>query len=310
MSQPSSNPEEKTFRAYNQSQGKAYANVRRDYHPNVYQAIVDHHTSTGGKLDTLLDVGCGPGNAAHGLAPQFAHVVGLDPSEGMIATARAINDVTPDSEHVRFDISTAEQLGSNLMPPIEDGSVDLITAANAAHWFDMAGFWPAAARVLKPGGSVALWTSGEIRAHPSVPNAVAIQAAFDKHEERLTPYYEPGNLIVRGRYHDLLLPWTLEQPTVGFDEKNFTRKEWDVGEKFFKGEPEVDLDMMEKMLATGSAQTRWRQDHPDDVGTERDLLKILRKEVERLLREAGVKPGEERLKGSVQGVLLVVKKGP
>jgi ubiquinone/menaquinone biosynthesis C-methylase UbiE len=126
-------PTEKTFSSYNQEQGKAYAQIRRDYHPDLYQTIINHHTSTGGELDTLLDVGCGPGTAARGLAPHFAHVIGLDPSEGMITTARSVGVVTSTSEPVRFEVSTAEELGGNLSPPVQDSSVDLITASNAAH---------------------------------------------------------------------------------------------------------------------------------------------------------------------------------
>jgi trans-aconitate 3-methyltransferase len=304
-STPASFPKEKTFSSYNQEQGKVYAQTRRDYHPSVYQTIIDHHTSTGGEFGTLLDVGCGPGIAAYALAPHFAHAIGLDPSEGMISTARSIGgSVTSTSEPVRFEISTAEELGG-----IQVSSVDLITVANAAHWFDMSGFWPSAARVLKPGGSVAIWTSGQIRIHPSMPNAAAIQAAIDQNEERnMLPYYEPGNLIVRSRYERLALPWTLARPVPEFEKSTFFRKNWEFGEKFFIGPQEADLDTFEKVLWTGSAQTRWRQAHPDDVGTERDVVKILRKEIERLLHEAGVERGKEMMKGYVQGTVLMVKK--
>ena len=313
MSQPASTPTpfptEKTFSSYNQEQGKAYAQIRRDYHPSVYQTIINHHISTGGQLDTLLDVGCGPGTAAHALAPHFAHAIGLDPSEGMIATARSPGDASSTSEPVRFEVSTAEELGEHLSPPIQDSSVDLITAANAAHWFDMSRFWPSAARVVKPGGSVALWTSGKICAHPSMPNAAAIQAAMDRSQEQhLTPYLVPGNLLTLNGYIDLPLPWTLAPPVPEFDESTFFRKDWDAAEDFFVGQPEADLDTFEKMMGTGSAVTRWRQAHPDDVGTERDLVRMLRREMERLLHEAGVEKGKEKTKGAVQGALLVVKK--
>lgn len=311
MSQLTSTPfsTEKTFSSYNKEQGKAYAQIRRDYHPSVYQAIIDHHLSTGGQLDTLLDVGCGPGTAAHALAPRFAHAIGVDPSEGMIATARSLGDVKSTSEPIRFEVSTAEELGEKLSPPIKDHSIDLITAANAAHWFDMSRFWPSAARVLKPGGSVALWTSGHICAHPSMPNADAIQVAIARiEEEHLMPYYERGNLLTRNRYLDLPLPWTLAQPAPEFDESNLFRKEWNVAGKFFAGQREVDLDTFEKMMSTGSAVTRWREAHPEAVGTEHDVVRMLRREIERLLHEAGVETGQEMVKGAVQGVLLMVKK--
>jgi SAM-dependent methyltransferase len=322
MSNPGPNPgsfkKEKTFRSYTPEQGAAYAQNRYGYNPELYQLILDHHTSTGGQLNTILDVGCGPGTAVRELAPHFSHAIGLDPSEGMISTARSLGGASSTSEPINFQVSTAESLGSQLSPPIPDSSIDLITAATAAHWFDMTRFWPRAAQVLKPGGSAALWTSGSIRTHPSMPNRAAIQAAFDDFEDRhLRDYMEPGNLLVRNLYVGLPLPWTLVAPAgpvPEFDEASFFRKVWDqdggvdsAGE-FFMGQQSVDMDTMEKIVGTASPVTRWREAHPDAVGTERDVVRIFRREVERLLHEAGVEKGKERVEASVTGVLLIVKK--
>jgi SAM-dependent methyltransferase len=131
---------ETTFTSYSKDQGKKYAQTRLQYHLSVFQTVLDQHKATGGQFDTLLDVGCGPGNAARALAPNFTHVIGLDPSEGMIDTARSITEANPSTEHVNFEVSTAEGLGDNLSPPIAASSVDLIVAANAAHWFDLPRF--------------------------------------------------------------------------------------------------------------------------------------------------------------------------
>lgn len=125
---------ENTFSNYNVAQGKAYAQIRRDYHPNVYNAIITQHTSTGGQLSTLMDVGCGPGMTTIGLAPHFTHAIGLDPSEGMITIAHSqLESNSKAPSNIRFEISTAEELGANFSPPIADSSVDLLTASNAAH---------------------------------------------------------------------------------------------------------------------------------------------------------------------------------
>jgi SAM-dependent methyltransferase len=227
----------------------------------------------------------------------------------MLTIARSKGFVTSKSEPVRFEVSTAEQLGSNVSPPVAQGSVDLITAGNAAHWFDMAGFWPSAARVLKPGGSVALWTSGTVTAHPSMPNAAAIQEAMDQCLMRdLEPFTVPGNLVARDSYRTLQLPWSLENPVTEFDEQTFYRKDWDLAEPFHDGEPGVDLDTFERMMGSSSAVVRWRQAHPDKVDTEGDLITMLRRQIARLLHEAGVKEGTEILKGAAHGAILIVKK--
>ncbi|KAF7562272.1 hypothetical protein G7046_g1856 [Stylonectria norvegica] len=305
-------PAEKTFKSYTQDQGAKYAQVRPPYHPNLYKTIVNHHTSTGGQLNVLVDVGCGPGLAARALAPQFAHVIGLDPSEGMINHARTVPDHSATGEPIRFEISGAEDLGQHLSTPITDSSVDVITASTAAHWFNMAQFWPRAARVLKPGGTVAVWTVGSVRIHSSVPNSVAIQTALDDFEDRdLSPFFEPGNILTRNLYVDLPLPWTLASPVAEFDEATFVRKQWgpdDNAELLDGGLLTIDLDTLEKILATSSPVQRWREAHPDTAGTERDIIRQIRNKVATLLQEAGVDEGKEVLKGSPQGVLLLVKK--
>ncbi|KAF2093308.1 methyltransferase domain-containing protein [Rhizodiscina lignyota] len=307
---------EKTFKSYTREQGEAYAQSRRGYHPKLYETIVDYHTSHGGKLDTLLDVGCGPGISVREFAPRFAHAIGLDGSEGMIGTARSIGGATSTSESIRFEVSPAEELGSQVSPPIPDSSVDVITSATAAHWFNMSEFWPRAAKILKPGGTVALWTtSSRIFVHPSTPNHELIQASIYEHLERqLAPYVEPGNMLARNLYVDLKLPWTLEQTVPGFDQSTFVRREWNrsganaADDEFLMSQYTLKLEALEKVLGTASWVTRWREAHPDAAGTESDVLRMMRTETERLLHEAGVEEGNEVITGGRAGVLLMLQK--
>ncbi|KAL3458256.1 S-adenosyl-L-methionine-dependent methyltransferase [Aspergillus heterothallicus] len=305
---------EQTFRSYTAEQGKTYVQNRLDYHPNLYNTVRTHHTSTGGQLDLLLDIGCGPGLAIANLAPHFHHAIGLDPSEGMIATARSrIPDLpkTASGVPIRFEVSTAEELGRNLETPVADGSVDLIVIATAAHWFDMPAFWAAAARVLKPSGTVAIWASGHMSVHPDMPQAAAIQDAMDKIEvQYLQQHFVEGNWMTRNRYHGLGLPWTVEPKVLGFEEGSFVRKDWDARDEDFYavGQPEVGLDALERMIGTGSPVTRWHEANPELVGTEKDVVRMFRREIERLLREVGVEEGKERVRGATTGFLLMVKR--
>lgn len=310
MSSPSiTRPIEKTFTSYSQKQGNIYAQARPDYHRAVYETVLNHHQASGGLLDTVLDVGCGPGNVARGFSTHFNHAIGLDPSDGMMATARSLGGRTSSSEDIRYEVSTAEDLGRNLQNPIQDSSVDLITAGNAAHWFDMPRFWASAARVLKPGGSVALWSGGRNRVHPSVPGADSLQNTLDELEEtHLRPFFEPGNLLTRSRYVDLPLPWTLDNPIPEFDERNLFRKDWDAAESFYSFQPDLDMDTVEKVWGTTSPVTRWRQAHPAAVGTENDVVRMHRRAIEHHLNEQGVEKGKETIKGTIHGVVLIVKK--
>ncbi|KAI3401502.1 hypothetical protein diail_10936 [Diaporthe ilicicola] len=301
---------EKTFRSYTKDQGQTYAQHRMKYNQSLYDSIISHHTSTGGKLESALDLGCGPGTATFTIARSFHNTIGLDPSEGMVGTARSLVSSEQISDNVKFEVSTAEDIDPALVP---DGSVDLITAATCAHWFDMPRFWTSAARVLRPGGTVAMWCSNASNVHHSVPNAAAINAVTKKIEdEELAPFFEPGNLLTRNLYTTIGLPWTVSPAAPEFDESSLFRKEWGVegnDESYYEKKQIVaDLDTMEKMLGTASPVTRWRQAHPELAGTEDDVVRRIRREVERLLHEAGVEKGKELIRGGEAGVLLMVKK--
>ncbi|OTA98987.1 hypothetical protein M426DRAFT_27957 [Hypoxylon sp. CI-4A] len=305
--------EEATFRTYTQAQGASYAAGRPGYSPELFKIIIAHHTSTGGQLGTVVDVGCGTGQATLDLASYFANTIGLDPSEGMIGTARA--SASAANLPVRFEVSAAEALGIDLQPPIADGSVDLLTAATAAHWFDMARFWSSAARVLKPGGTVALWARTAMDVDPvRTPNGAAIKAVVDEiFANELQSFSKLGSTLTHDLYVDLPLPWTLEVPVKGFDRKSFFRKEWN---KNRDGAEKDELDTgkvvtteeFENLTSTNSTVTRWREAHPNKAGTEEDVARKMRRRIESLLHDVGVQPGEEVLTGQVAIVLLMVKK--
>jgi trans-aconitate 3-methyltransferase len=306
--------DERTFRSYTSQQGADYAEARRNYHPSLYETIKEYHLSTGGQLRSLLDVGCGPGRATRSLATDFDHATGIDPSKGMITTALALENTGSKLAPIRFAMSSAEALGLDLDPPIPEASVDLLTAATAAHWFNMPAFWERAAVVVKPGGTVALWSPGPITVISPTPNPTAIQAAVDDFEASLDPFMVDGNRLVRKLYIDLPLPWTLAEPVEAFDEKSFVRKEWgteaasEAGGTFMAIPSPVDMVMMEKILSTSSPVTRWREAHPDRVGTEQDIVRITRRKIEHLLHQSGVEEGQEKLYGDISAVLMLVKR--
>eukprot|EP00066_Takifugu_rubripes_P001154 XP_003962152.1 PREDICTED: uncharacterized protein LOC101073886 [Takifugu rubripes] len=103
-----------------------------------------------------VDLGCGTGQTTRLLAPHF-QVVGIDVSETQLEQARAVLSCP----NITYRKGTAEDL------PFPDGSVDLITASSAAHYFDESKFMAEANRVLKPGGCIALmdYSSRKTRLH-------------------------------------------------------------------------------------------------------------------------------------------------
>ncbi|EFX04383.1 methyltransferase type 11 [Grosmannia clavigera kw1407] len=314
---------EKTFRGYSAEQGQKYARARPGYPVTLYDAVAAYHVGHGGRLDTLLDVGCGPGTVVGEFGGRFRQAIGIDPSAGMISATRE----KVQGAAVRFEVSTAEALGADHSPPlVADGSVDVITAATAAHWFDMAGFWTRAAQVLRPGGTVALWCvgGGPLRLAADVPAGAAIQALIDGFDAQLHDYMVPGNWIVRNSYTDLVLPWSSSSSSSAsvaavFDETTFIRQPWCTSaDPAYGYGPDyavypsvvtaIPLRAFERIVETGSPITRWREAHPDLVGTENDIVRQTFIQIERLMQAAGVKPGCETISGAYAGVLLLVRK--
>ncbi|PKS11015.1 hypothetical protein jhhlp_002774 [Lomentospora prolificans] len=316
MSDNAAPRQETTFRDYTDKQGATYAQHRPGYHPRLWEILLNYHTSSGGQFDLVLDVGCGPGQAVGAVAPRFNRAIGIDPSEGMLNIARSIGGTSANSEPIRFEISSAELLGTDLSPPVEEGSVDLIIAATCAHWFNMSEFWPRAAKVLKTGGTVAFWVSGPLVVDSSVPNAERIREALDRLHERLDDYFEPGNRVVSDLYKDILLPWTIPEPVADFDKESFVRQEWgtdapgaEPGDQFYQtSKREVGPAAIEAVLSTMSPVTRWREAHPEAVGTEDDVVRKMRREMEQALYDGGVEKGKEVIRGGVSAVMLMVKK--
>lgn len=100
------------------------------------------------KEQTLAwDCATGSGQAAIGLAEYFDEVIATDASANQISNAAQ----TPG---VCYKVASAEISG------ISSGSVDLITVAQALHWFDIHAFAAEALRVLKDAGVLAVWSYG------------------------------------------------------------------------------------------------------------------------------------------------------
>lgn len=128
-----------------ETQAVAYAAHRPDYPPELFETVLAYADKFGtGKRELAVDVATGSGQAAAALARRFARVVGTDVQRAQLAQA-------PPVPNCEWREAPAERL------PLGDTSADIVTVAQALHWFDLPRFYAEAARVLKPAGTFASW---------------------------------------------------------------------------------------------------------------------------------------------------------
>ncbi|WP_075792406.1 class I SAM-dependent methyltransferase [Massilia putida] len=165
--------------------GRAYARFRPEY-PRELAAFL----ASAAPDDRLaVDVGCGNGQLTHLLAPWFQQVVGLDPSADQIANA------VPNAR-IRYECAPAEQL------PVLDASASMVTAAQAAHWFDLPVFYREVRRIAVPGAIVALVSYGVLTLEPLLD-----QRFQTFYRDEIGPYWPPERKLVDTGYATLDFPF-------------------------------------------------------------------------------------------------------
>jgi SAM-dependent methyltransferase len=174
------------FQDHFSSRAPLYARARPTYPPALFEDLA--RLASGRRL--AWDCGTGSGQAAVLLAAEFDAVIATDPSEAQLQEA---------PPHPRVTYRRGAEDASGLMA----GSVDLVTAAQAAHWFDMPRFAAEAARVLRPSGICAIWCYGLCSIAPEIDRALG---SF--YRETVGKYWPPDRSHVDQGYKNLLFPFT------------------------------------------------------------------------------------------------------
>lgn len=219
------------FKDHFSGQSEGYQKYRPDYPPALFEWLAS--VAPGRRL--AIDVATGNGQAAVGLAAHFERVIATEPSTGQLREARA-------HPRVEYRQEPAEAMSA------ETGSADLVTAAQAAHWFDWRRFTAEAARVLRKGGVLAVWSYSDCEVSPSIDRLVR-----DFSRDVVGPYWPRERRIVEEGYASLALPFPpVEAPAFAMTTR------W-------------DIDAMLGYLDTWSAVRRCR------ARSRRDPLPLLAK---------------------------------
>ena len=161
----------KLWSSTRQFEGTTHSQIYAQFRPLAPATILDHLLAwrdegggggggggEGGLADRFaLDVGCGSGQFTRLLLPHFSRVLATDVSKAQVEQAR--RELTANNVDVR--LGTGEQL------EVEDSCLDLVSICQALHWLDVEQFYSEVARVLVPGGVLAVVGYHMTRAAPS-----------------------------------------------------------------------------------------------------------------------------------------------
>ena len=178
------------------AQSKEYASSR----PTYPQALIEFIIGLVKDKQLAWDCATGNGQAAIMLAGHFNKVIASDIS------ARQIENAIK-KDNVEYRIFPAENT------PLDDNSVDLITVAQALHWFDFDRFYYEAKRVLKLrkkegnasgcGGVIAAWAYGLHTISPEID-----KISYHLYEDILGDKYWPAERkYVEERYETIPFPF-------------------------------------------------------------------------------------------------------
>ncbi len=166
------------------------------YRPHYPDSLFAHLAGIPARRQVACDCATGNGQAAHGLARHFGQVAAIDASRSQLAHA---------TQHpvINYAVAAVEMI------PLRSQSVDLVTVAQALHWFDLACFYDEARRILAPGGAIAVWGYGD----PILDDPRLNDIVHRYNRETIESYWMPERMILLDGYATMPFPFReVEQP--------------------------------------------------------------------------------------------------
>lgn len=163
-----------------------YQQARPSYPTSVIQTLLKHLNAR----DLAWDCGAGSGQFTQVMAPYFEYVVATDLSPQQLQQA-------PRFDNVSYQVQAAEKTS------FEPASFDLISVAQAIHWFDFERFYAEVYRCLKPDGLFAVIGYGLIEAQlPAINQQIQIL-----YTQILKDYWDPERIYIDQAYQNIPFPF-------------------------------------------------------------------------------------------------------
>ncbi len=164
-----------------------YARSRPTYPAELFTWLA----STVEHRGVVWDCATGSGQAAVALAALFGRTIASDASQQQLEQAVRAPGIS-------YLCCTAESV------PLADSTLDLITVAQALHWFTRDAFYAEVRRLLRPNGVIAAWTYGKCL----VVGKPAITAILDDFHDRIVwPFWPPERSHVDSGYTQIDFPF-------------------------------------------------------------------------------------------------------
>ncbi|HGM5392317.1 TPA: class I SAM-dependent methyltransferase [Serratia marcescens] len=164
------------------------------YRPNYTHELAEYLAGLAPDTRKALDVGCGTGQLTRLLSHFFTEVTGVDPSEEQLRSASAATGIT-------YIHSTAESL------PADFSGYNLITVAQAAHWFRLSDFYREVRRVAASDAIIALISYGVLNIE-----GMAGERFEQFYYNEIGRFWPAERKLVDSGYRDLSFPFEELKP--------------------------------------------------------------------------------------------------
>ncbi len=166
-------------------QASVYARYRPGYPPALFEYILGFVK----EKNIAWDCGTGNGQSAGFLSGHFKKVIATDISQKQIDNAFK-------APNIFYATENAESTG------IAAESIDLVTVAQAIHWFDFNKFYAEVNRVAKPGAVIAVWTYSLLRISKEIDSIIS-----DYHFKTLEKFWDDERKYVDEKYAGIPFPF-------------------------------------------------------------------------------------------------------
>lgn len=229
---PSTKLQNPIFKDHFSKQAAEYAKFRPRYPQELFRWL----GSIAPGKELAWDCATGNGQAAVELARVFARVIATDASDRQVANAEP-------NPRVEYRVAPAESSG------LESQGVDLVTVAQALHWFDLEQFYAEVRRVLKPDGAIAVW------AYKLATVSPAIDALVNHYYSSVVGPHWPAERVLVEKFEELPFAFTeIAAPSFAMEAQwrvenllGYLRT-WSATQRFMAAEQRDPLDEVENKL--------------------------------------------------------------